>query len=115
MDSSVGLAIQFAGIFLVTLLSFFMMRWFRGVSTRYWTIAWTCLSVSLASLFAGFHFQGAVQRLCYFLYFFSEYSFGLMFIAGCRNHATGDKLARKNVLMFVPFGIIAAALPHLSD
>jgi len=115
MDSSVGLAIQCAGIFLVTLLSFFMMRWFRSVSTKYWTIAWTCLSVSLASLFAGFHFQGALQRLCYFFYFLGEYGFGLMFIAGCRNHAIGEKLTRRNLLMFVPFVIVAAALPHLSD
>jgi diguanylate cyclase (GGDEF)-like protein len=114
MDSSVGLAIQCAGIFLVTLLSFFMMRWFQSVSTKYWTIAWTCLSVSLISLFAGFHLHGEFQRICYSVYFLGEYCFGLMFVAGCRHHATGRTLSGKNVLVFAPFALVAGILPHLS-
>src|ERR1700757_3907281 len=114
MDSSIGLAIQCTGIFLVTLLSFFMMRWFQSVSTKYWAIAWASLSVSLLSLFAGFHLTGELQRVCYFLYFLGEYTFGLMFIAGCRNHAGGHRLQHKNALVLAPFLVVAAVLPHLS-
>src|SRR5438046_2507036 len=89
MDSTVGLAIQCVGITLVALLSFFMMRSVGGVSSKYWTAAWTCLSIALAGLFIGFQVAGQTQHIFYSLYFLGEYSFGLMFISGCRNHARG--------------------------
>ena len=115
MDSNVGLAIQCAGIFLITLLSFFMMRFLDSAATKYWTIAWTCLAVSLVCLFAGFHVEGAARRLFYTFYFLGEYGFGLMFIAGCRNHARGAHLAKKDALMLAPLAAIAVALPYLSE
>lgn len=114
MDSSVGLAIQCTGILLVTLLSFFMMRSLESAATRYWTIAWSCLAVSLTSLFAGFHVMGWAQHLLYTFYFLGEYSFGFMFIAGCRNHARGIRLERKNLLLLLPFALVALVLPHIS-
>src|SRR5687768_2319891 len=102
MDSNVGLAIQCVGILLVTLLSFFMLRSIQSAPMRYWTIAWSCLSVSLLSLYAGFHLPAA-SKIFYALYFFGEYLFGYMFIAGCRSHARGRPLERRNLYLLVPF------------
>src|SRR6476646_10359263 len=113
MESSILVAIQCVGIFLVTLLSFFMMRSIRSVSAKYWTIAWICLSVSLASLFAGFYIAGETQHLLYSTYCLGGYCFGLMLIAGCRNHVHDIRLKRSNVTVLIPFAIIAGALPHL--
>ncbi|MBC7932275.1 MAG: hypothetical protein H7Z38_17095, partial [Rubrivivax sp.] len=110
MDSSVGLIIQCVGIGLVTLLSFFMMRSIQGASQRYWTVAWSCLSLSLSSLIVAFH-VGVWTNLFYSLYFFGEYAFAAMFAAGCRHHATGARLTRRTLPALIPFVAVAAALP----
>ncbi len=114
MDSSVGLAIQCVGILLVALLSFFMMRWFQSGATKYWTIAWTSLFLSLASLYTGFHIEGAGKRIFYSCYFLGEYIFGLMILAGCRYHATGKRLDFRSLWKFTPLTILAALLPYAS-
>lgn len=114
MDSNVGLMIQCVGIFLVTLLSFFMLRSIQSASMRYWTIAWSCLSISLFSLYIGFK-NPDVHKLFYALYFFGEYLFGFMFIAGCRSHAAGVRLTRRNLYLLIPFILLAVLLPFLSN
>lgn len=114
MDSNVGLAIQCVGIFLVMLLSFFMLRSIQSASMKYWTLAWSCLFISLASLFTGFHVT-AYHRIFYALYFLGEYLFGLMFIAGCRSHASNVRLRRSNLYLLIPFVLLACVLPFLSD
>jgi hypothetical protein len=86
MDSGVGLAIQCVGILLLTLLSFFMRGSIRNASLKYWTAGWTCLSVSLISLFVAFHIGGR-PKLLYSFYFAGEYAFGLLFVAGCRYYS----------------------------
>src|SRR5918912_3864019 len=113
MDSSVGLAIQCVGILLITLLSFFMRGSIRSASLKYWTTAWSCLSLSLLSLFVGFR-AGAPQTLFYALYFFGEYAFGLMFVAGCLHHAAGARISRSFLYLLIPALLLAASLPHLS-
>ena len=113
MDSNVGLAIQCVGIGLVTLLSFFMMRSIQGASQRYWTAAWSCLSLSLSSLIVGFHVPAA-KGIFYSLYFFGEYAFGYMFAAGCRHHATGARLTRRHLSALAPgalFDVIISSPP----
>ena len=114
MDSNVGLAIQCVGIGLVALLSFFMMRSIQGASQRYWTAAWSCLSLSLSSLLVGFHVASA-KGLFYALYFLGEYAFGYMFLAGCRHHATGARLTRRDLRALACGVAVAAALPWLSE
>jgi len=114
MDSNVGLAIQCVGIGLVTMLSFFTMRSIQGASQRYWTVAWSCLALALSSLIVAFH-VGAGKNFFYTLYFFCEYAFGFMFAAGCRQHATGERLTRRLALVLVPLLALAVALPWLSD
>lgn len=113
MDSNVGLAIQCVGIVLVTLLSFFMLGSIRSESLKYWTAAWTCLAVSLLSLFIAFKI-GSGQEFLYPLYFFGEYCFGLLFVAGCRYYAVDAGVKQRHVyLPAIALGV-AIALPHLS-
>ena len=112
MDASVGLVIQCVGITLVMLLSFFIMRSIQTRALRYWTLAWTSLALALACLIVAFHIA-KVAPLFYSLYFFGEYIFGFMFVAGCRQHATGAQLTRRQSLWLLPFGLIAASLPHV--
>ena len=113
MDSGVGLAIQCVGILLITLLSLFMRASIHNVSLRYWTTAWTCLSISLTSLFIGFH-VGDNAKLFYSIYFFGEYAFGLLFVAGCRYYVKGARLSRTYLYLATGALAIALVLPHLS-
>lgn len=113
MDSNVGLAIQCVGILLLTLLFVFMRSSIRSASLKYWTSAWAILSVSLLSLLIAFYFQ-PTQKLFYSIYFFGEYVFGLLFIAGCRNHIADSVVTRKHVAMLAPAFVVALLLPRLS-
>ncbi|MGB8508159.1 MAG: hypothetical protein WCD76_07130, partial [Pyrinomonadaceae bacterium] len=114
MDSNVGLVIQCVGIGLVTLLSFFMLRSIQGVSQKCWTVAWSCLSLSLSSLIVAFHVP-ALRDVFYPLYFFGEYAFGLMFVAGCSYQATGKSVSKNYLFAVLASILVAALLPYLSD
>ncbi|HKY41836.1 MAG TPA: GGDEF domain-containing protein [Pyrinomonadaceae bacterium] len=105
MDSNVGLAIQCGGVFLITLLSIFMRSSIKSNALRYWIASWASLSVSLLSLFLGF----------YSAYFFGEYIFGLLFIAGCRSQMTGASLTPKHRYLVIPVFIVSLVLPHVSS
>lgn len=113
MDSNVGLAIQCVGILLLTLLFVFMRSSIRSASLKYWTSAWAILSISLLSLLVGFYTQ-PTQTLFYSLYFFGEYVFGLLFIAGCRNHIVGSVVTRRYLPLLAPAVVVSLLLPHLS-
>jgi len=113
MSANVGLAIQCVGIVLVALLSLSMRGTIKSTSLQYWTTAWCCLSISLISLFVGFHVE-ADQRLFYSIYFLGEYSFGLMFVAGCRYHATGVRLDHRFFYLLAPAVLLSVALPRAS-
>ncbi|HXD34064.1 MAG TPA: GGDEF domain-containing protein [Pyrinomonadaceae bacterium] len=113
MDSNVGLAIQCVGILLVTLLSFFMRGSIHSESSKYWTAAWTCLAISLISLFVGFQAVSG-NKIFYSLYFLGEYGFGLLFVAGCRYHSNGGKLSKRFAYLGVLALVVAAGLPYLS-
>ncbi|HKP38970.1 MAG TPA: GGDEF domain-containing protein [Pyrinomonadaceae bacterium] len=113
MTANVGLAIQCVGVVLIALLSLSMRESIKSACVKYWTTAWICLSFSLLSLVAAFHISPE-QKPFYAFYFFGEYAFGLMFIAGCRHFATGKVLTRAD---FIPLGAalaVAAILPFVS-
>lgn len=114
MSASVGLAIQCVGIVLVMVLMIFMRTSVRSTKLTYWTTAWLCLSLSLFSLLLGFHAVGE-PKVFYSLYFFGEYAFGLMFVAGCRYHSTGAKFSRRDLGVLIFAVVIAVALPFLSS
>lgn len=113
MDSNVGLAIQCIGILLLTLLSLFMRSTIRSASLRYWTASWATLSVALLSLLAGFLIQPQ-HKPFFTVYFFGEYVFGLLFIAGCRNQVRGEKLQQRHAYALIPALAVALALPYVS-
>lgn len=114
MDSNVGLAIQCVGVLLITLLSVFMQSSIKSNALRYWTAAWASLSCALLSLFIGFQLAPK-QTIFYSLYFLGEYLFGLLFIAGCRNHTTGALLTGKIRYVLLPAVVVALILPHASS
>jgi diguanylate cyclase (GGDEF)-like protein len=107
--SVTGLAIQCVGILVIMCLSFFMTRSIKRTSLEYWTVAWVCLALSLISLSFAFRIQ-AVQNLFFFLYYFHEYAFGLMFIAGCRNYAKGELISRGDYRWLPLVALFAATL-----
>jgi len=113
MDSNVGLAIQSVGILLITLLSVFMRSSIKSAALKYWTVGWASLSLALLSLIVGFH-ATSYHYLFYSLYFMGEYTFGLLFIAGCRNYVSARAITGKQLGMFLPFLLISAVLPFLS-
>jgi diguanylate cyclase (GGDEF)-like protein len=113
MDSNVGLAIQCVGVLLITLLSNFMRSSIKSNALRYWTASWASLSLSLLSLFIGFHVAGK-QTILYSIYFFGEYLFALLFIAGCRNHVSGVSLARRHSYFLIPAAALSLLLPYAS-
>jgi diguanylate cyclase (GGDEF)-like protein len=114
MDSNVGLAIQCVGVLLITLLSIFMRASIKSGALRYWTASWASLSLSLVILFIGFHLASR-EAIFYSCYFFGEYLFGLLFIAGCRSQVTGAVLTRKHAYFLIPALAVALVLPHASS
>src|SRR5215471_17158142 len=113
MDSTTGLIIQFAGISLVALLSFFMTRSIRRVSLEYWTKAWVCLSIALVVLYVGFTVP-ALSAVSYPVYMFGEYVFGYLFVAGCRNYTTGARLGRRDYGILWGAAVFAFCLSRAS-
>jgi diguanylate cyclase len=111
--SVIGLTIQCAGIILIASLSFFMTRSIRRAFLDYWTAAWVCLSVALISLSIAFR-SPTLAKLYFTLYFFGEYAFGFLFIAGCYNYATGRKPARRHWAWLVAGAGLALGLANLS-
>jgi diguanylate cyclase (GGDEF)-like protein len=107
--SVTGLAIQCVGILVIMSLSFFMTRSIKRTSLDYWTLAWVCLAVSLISLSLVFRIRPA-QNFFLFLYYVNEYTFGLLFIAGCRNYAVGERITRKEFRLFLLASLFAALL-----
>lgn len=113
MDSNVGLAIQCVGVLLITLLSIFMRSSIKSTALTYWTASWASLSVSLIALFIGYHITTA-QTGFFSVYFFGEYLFGLLFIAGCRSQATGASLTKRHNYFLIPAVAVSLVLPHAS-
>ena len=113
MDSNVGLAIQCVGILLITLLSLFIQSSIKSASLKYWTASWASLAAALISLFIGFHIRPN-PRLFYSVYFFGEYLFGLLFIAGCLSQVAGTQFTRRHVYLLIPALLVAVVLPYAS-
>jgi diguanylate cyclase (GGDEF)-like protein len=113
-NSIVGLAIQCAGILLVAILSFLLTRSVRRRFFNYWAVAWGCLTFSLAALLVTL-WLGIAPKLCYSLYFFGEYAFGYLLIAGCRDFARGLPPPRRYRWLLLAAGLVALTLPHAAQ
>ncbi|MGH9824770.1 MAG: hypothetical protein ACREDR_16140, partial [Blastocatellia bacterium] len=112
LTSEAALTIQFAGIVVITALSLFITRSMRRTSLDYWAWAWACLSLALGSLLIGFTWP-ILRPIVLSVYYLGEYAFAFLFIAGCRNRASGVRLQTRD-LRLLPAGIaLAAALTLL--
>jgi diguanylate cyclase (GGDEF)-like protein len=105
--SVTGLAIQCVGILVIMSLSFFMTRSIKRTSLDYWTMAWVCLALALVSLSFAFRIKSG-ETLFFFLYYFHEYAYGLLFIAGCRHYARGKPIQREEY-RWLPIALLFAA------
>ncbi|HEV3258167.1 MAG TPA: GGDEF domain-containing protein [Gemmataceae bacterium] len=112
--SVVGLTVQWGGIAIVTLLSFLMAQSVRRRFVDYWTLGWACLSLSLTSLLIAVSLPEP-PKIFYMVYFFAEYAFAYLFVAGCRNHAHGAHVSRRDAWALVPAVLLAVGLPYFSD
>jgi diguanylate cyclase (GGDEF)-like protein len=111
--SLVGTAIQTAGVTLLAVLSFVLTRSVERQSLRYWTMAWSCLSIALAALLLSFTL--GLPRVLQPVYVFGEYAFGILFVTGCRVHAGRGALGRRDLyLLFAPAAALALILPPAS-
>jgi diguanylate cyclase (GGDEF)-like protein len=113
-SSVVGTGVQWAGVLLITFLTFLLARSIRRRFLDYWVVGWLFLSLSLSALLIAFCLPVPV-KLFYTVYLLGEYVFGYFFVAGCRNHATGETLTRRDLWALIPGGIVAFALPYVSD
>ncbi|MEO7674151.1 MAG: GGDEF domain-containing protein [Pyrinomonadaceae bacterium] len=113
MDSKIALIIQITGVILITVLTIFLRRSLRVVALKYWTYAWLSLSFSLICLRLAFSLEQHSDSL-YSLYFFGEYLFGFLLIAGCRSLHGDDELKTPSVLLIIPLCFLAIGLPMLA-
>ena len=96
--SIVGLTIQWAGIVLVMVLSGLLTQSIRCRYLDYWTAGWSCLTLSLSAKLLGFILPIPSKSIFYGLYFLTGYAAGFLFVAGCRNFASGTTITSRAVL-----------------
>jgi hypothetical protein len=108
MDSLTGIIVQFAGIFLITLLSLFLKGSLKSVTLDYWAVAWGALSVSLLSLLWGFALP-EYSPFFFFFYFLGEYVFCFFLIAGCRNYVLNLRI-NKRFSLWLLCGVLVAGV-----
>ncbi len=113
MDSKIALIIQITGVVLITILTIFLRRSLKVTALKYWTYAWLCLSFALISLRLAFSSEQHSDSL-YSLYFFGEYLFGSMLVAGCRSLHKDEELKMPSGLVIVPLCLLAIGLPAVA-
>ena len=114
MDSKIGLIIQLAGVSLITLLTLFLRRLITVVALKHWTNAWLFLTFALFCLrFAFSYDQYSVQLFS--LYFFTEYMFGFLLVAGCKSLSGNNDIQMRHEALVLPLILVAFGLPFLAD
>ena len=114
MDSKTGLIIQFIGIFLIAVLSFFLHRSLKSRASGFWFAGWMSLSFALFCISATFVYPQFFRVLCSF-YFLFEYLFGFFLILGCRSLYDGFRLSGRHIVYFLPFACAAFILPYVAQ
>jgi len=110
--SHLGLAVQAVGIALVAALCAFLARSVDRRYLRSWAVGWMCLATALFALFTAFRLP-ALAPVLEPVYFFGEYAFAFLLIAGCREYASGARLAATDVGWAAAALLLAMALPHV--
>lgn len=113
-------AIQSAGIFLINVLFILATRNFKSSALKYWSAAWTALSLSLVScligysLFYDFGFK-IIARIFFLIYNFGEYVFLFLLVTGCRNFSSNYTPPKKLRLILIPAALTALGLSLIND
>jgi diguanylate cyclase (GGDEF)-like protein len=110
--SLLALVLQAIGLVPLALLSFLLSRSIQRGYLDYWWRAWTSLVLALLALAVAL-WKPLTAPLLEPLYYFGEYLFGGLLIAGCRNFASGRRLDPRHALLLLPLAVLAVALPHL--
>ncbi len=109
-----GLAIQAVGITLIAGLCAFLARSIDRRYLRSWYAGWLCLSFALLALFLTFR-RPELTAVFQPLYFLGEYIFAFLLISGCREYASGARLAAADARWAVPALALALVLPHVGS
>ena len=109
-QSVLGLNIQWVGILLIAVLTYFIRRSIRRTFLTYWALAWVSLCIALLALIIGFRAE-SIERPMFSLYIFGGYCFGILFIAGCRSVFGGKLLGGKALFVFAGAALLAVVLP----
>jgi diguanylate cyclase (GGDEF)-like protein len=104
-----ALVTQWIGTLLTLSLLTFLSQSVRRPLLRYWALAWLSLTISLCSLTVAFR-GTALKSLYEAIYFFGEYLFALLLIAGCRNFISGARPDRRSYPWLVGGVVVAGAL-----
>ncbi len=100
MDSKVGLVIQLAGIFLIAMLTVFLTKSLKSTALKYWKYAWLSLCLALLNLYAALSSE-LDTRWFFAFYYFCEYAFLYLLIAGCRNYTSGQRITNRSWLLLI--------------
>ena len=81
--ATISLVIQWVGILVIVGLLLFLTQSIRRRSLDCWAAAWCCLAAALAALYLDFG-RPPPHHLLRAAYFFGEYAFGFLLVAGSR-------------------------------
>ena len=111
-NSLVPVAVQAAGLLMVAGLLRPLSRVTPGQFLSYWWVGWAVSAVGLAMLTLSFHVSTGATPLV-IGYCLSQYVFGVMIWAGCRNLAHGTRIFDSRPLRAVPLVLAAVFGPLL--
>jgi diguanylate cyclase (GGDEF)-like protein len=109
MDSKTGLIIQFTGVCLIAILFSSLTKSLKFDTLRHWKKAWIALSIALLSLCVAFNFALPAKPFLV-IYYFGEYVFAYLLIAGCRSYAFDENPSAKSRLLLIPAFIFSLFL-----
>lgn len=114
MDAKTGLFIQFFGISIITILMEILRQPLKLNTLTYWTWAWKFLNLALLSLLLAFHLDYFTDFF-YSFYFFGEYVFCYLLIAGCKSYSIDRKLNSNDWFALIPALFLAFVIPFLGE
>ena len=108
-----ALVTQWLGTLLTLCLLAFLSQSVRRPLLRYWAFAWLSLTISLCSLTVAFS-HPSLTFVFETIYFFGEYLFAFLLIAGCRNFVSSVTISRRSLSWPIAGAAIAVVLSLIS-
>lgn len=108
-----GIVVQAGGVGLLAVLTWLLSRSIGRSYLRDWSAAWGCLAAALAALYLSFVAPAHAAAL-QAVYFFGEYLFGFLLVAGCRDYVAGSGRSPIALWWLAPAAALALSLGHWS-